>query len=217
MSKRIFNARINQLGDHSGILRNILIVNFFFRVFTEGFRTLLVPFSYDVLGLDEIQYGLIQSIGGYAAMGAVLLLGLLVDVSFKKYTMVIGIISALLSALLFPRSVWLSSLTTNKVSSFTFSILFYCLFTIGVLLMMISTNTFIANETKKGKQRTRGFSWNMIARGIASAIAPISFTFLLEKTSLSYDWVYLIMAAFGLTAGILVIALRLKAEETPKA
>ena len=86
MSKKIFNARSNQLGDHSGILRNILIVNFFFRVFTEGFRTLLVPFSYDVLGLDEIKYGLIQSIGGYAAMGAVLLLGLLVDVSFKKYT-----------------------------------------------------------------------------------------------------------------------------------
>ncbi|RLI69416.1 hypothetical protein DRO91_07800 [Candidatus Heimdallarchaeota archaeon] len=192
-------------GDHLGILRNIIIVNFFFRIFSEGFRTLFIPFSYDILGLSSAQYGLIQSIGGFAAMGVVFLLGIIVDIQFKKVTMIIGIISSLLSALLFPR-----------VRLYGLSIFFWCLFSIGQLLMMISTNAFIANETKKGEQRTAGFSWNMIARGLASIIAPISFTALYDITTLNYNWIYLIMGSFGLIAGVLVIFLKLKAEETPK-
>ena len=198
-------ARTKPNGNHEGILRNIIIVNFFFRIFSEGFRTLFVPFSVDILGIDNIQYGLIQSIGGYAAMGIVFFLGMIVDVQFKKITMMIGIVSAIASAMLFPR-----------VNVYWLSVLFYCMFTIGVLLMMISTNTFIANETKKGAQRTTGFSYNMIFRGIASAIAPISFTYLLEKTTLDYNWVYAIMGGFGAIALVLVIALRLIVEDTPQ-
>ncbi|MHA1211629.1 MAG: MFS transporter [Candidatus Heimdallarchaeota archaeon] len=204
MTKINISSRTSKNGDHSGILRSIIIVNFFFRIFSEGFRTLLVPFSVDVLKLDIIKYGLIQSIGGYAAMGAVFLLGMLVDIQFKKVTMIIGIVSAFLAALLFPR-----------IQTYGFSIFFYCLFTIGVLMMMISTNTFIANETQKGEQRTKGFSWNMVSRGVASAIAPISFTVLLQIANMDYEWVYLILGGFGLIAGVLVFVLRLKAEDTP--
>ena len=198
-------ARASRSGDHSGILRNIIIVNFFFRIFSEGFRTLFVPFSYDILGLSSAQYGLIQSLGGYAAMAVVFFLGIIVDIQFKKVTMIIGIISSLFSALLFPR-----------VRIYGLSIFFWCLFSIGQLMMMISTNAFIANETKKGEQRTAGFSWNMIARGLASIIAPISFTALYDLTALNYNWIYLIMGSFGLVAGVLVIFLKLIVEETPK-
>ena len=83
-------------------MRNIIIVNFFFRIFAEGFRTLFVPFSVDILEISKTQYGLIQSIGGYAAMGIVFILGMLVDVQFKKVTMIIGVVSAITAAFLFP-------------------------------------------------------------------------------------------------------------------
>jgi MFS family permease len=189
-----------------GILINILIVNFFFRIFTEGFRILLVPFSADILMLTDERFGLLQSIGGYAAMAVVFLLGIIVDIQFKKVTMVLGIIFSIISAALFP-------LLTNRYS---LSVFFFCFFTVGQLMMMISTNTFIANETKRGAQRTQGFSGNMIVRGIASAIGPITFTALVEKTTLDYQWVYLIMGIFGLIAIILVFSLRLIADETPK-
>ena len=32
------------------------------------------------------------------------------------------------------------------------SVFFFCFFTVGQLMMMISTNTFIANETKRGSE-----------------------------------------------------------------
>lgn len=200
-------------GNHKVILRNIIIVNFFFRIFSEGFRTLLVPFSANVLSLSDESFGLIQSIGGYAAMAIVFLLGIVVDVQFKKITMAIGIVSSMVSAILFP-------LITEP---FGLSVFFFCLYAVGQLMMMISTNTFIANETKKGAQRTSGFSGNMIARGIASAIGPISFTALvryftahLDRPELAYRNVYLIMGVFGVIALILVFSLRLVSEDTPK-
>ncbi len=193
-------------GNGRGILMNIIIVNFFFRIFSEGFNTLLVPFSKDVLVLSDEAFGLLQSIGGYAAMAVVFLLGIIVDVQFKKITMILGIICSIISAALFP-------LLTSR---YGLSVFFFCFFTVGQLMMMISTNTFIANETKRGAQRTKGFSGNMIARGIASAIAPISFTSLVDKAELAYHWVYLIMGFFGVIALVLVFSLKLVADVTPK-
>ncbi len=206
MSDENFISKIIPGGNHRGILINIIIVNFFFRIFTEGFRILLVPFSADILNLTDETFGILQSIGGYAAMAVVFLLGIIVDIQFKKVTMVLGIICSIISAALFP-------LITSR---YGLSVFFFCFFTVGQLMMMISTNTFIANETKRGSQRTKGFSGNMIARGIASAIGPITFTALVEKTALEYHWVYLIMGIFGLVALVLVFSLRLIAEETPK-
>ncbi|MBK5112309.1 MAG: MFS transporter [Candidatus Heimdallarchaeota archaeon] len=206
MSKGNFFSKLMPGDNNRGILINIIIVNFFFRIFSEGFRTLLVPFSADILNLTDEGFGLLQSIGGYAAMAVVFLLGIIVDIQFKKITMILGIISSIISAALFP-------LLTNRYS---LSVFFFCFFTVGQLMMMISTNTFIANETKSGAQRTKGFSGNMIARGIASAIGPITFTALIDKTTLQYHWVYLIMGFFGLIALVLVFSLRLIADETPK-
>jgi len=206
MSNNDFVSKIMQNGNHKGILRNIIIVNFFFRIFSEGFRTLLVPFSANILELTVDQYGLIQSVGGYAAMGVVFLLGILVDIQFKKITMALGIICSIISAVLFPLITGIYGL----------SVFFFCFFTVGQLMMMISTNTFIANETKRGSERTSGFSSNMIARGIASIIAPISFSALVEKTTLNYSYVYIIMGFFGVVALVLVFSLRLIAEDTAK-
>ncbi|NHJ32663.1 MAG: MFS transporter [Asgard group archaeon] len=206
MSINTIMSKIIPDGNGRGILINIIIVNFFFRIFTEGFRILLIPFSKDILILSDTNFGLLQSIGGYAAMTVVFLLGIIVDIQFKKITMILGIICSIISAALFP-------LITSK---YGLSVFLFCFFTVGQLMMMISTNTFIANETKRGAQRTTGFSGNMIARGIASAIGPITFTALVEKTNLAYQWVYLIMGIFGLFALVLVFSLRLIADETPK-
>ena len=139
MNNGNFISKIIPEGNHRGILINIIIVNFFFRIFTEGFRILLVPFSADILNLTDETFGILQSIGGYAAMAVVFLLGIIVDIQFKKVTMVLGIICSIISAALFP-------LITSR---YGLSVFFFCFFTVGQLMMMISTNTFIANETKR--------------------------------------------------------------------
>jgi DHA1 family bicyclomycin/chloramphenicol resistance-like MFS transporter len=189
---------------HKGILRNIILVNFFYRIFSESFRTLIVPYSEDKLMLTDFEYGLMLSIGQYSAMAILFFLGYIVDIQFKKVTMIIGLISTVISAVLFTRVEGIYSLT----------IFFYCLYFIGQSLMMLSTNTFVANETKKGASRTTGFSNIMLIRGVAAAIAPITCTYLLSFVS--YDWVFTIMGSFGVIAIVLVFTLRLIVEDTPK-
>ncbi|MHA1125890.1 MAG: MFS transporter [Candidatus Heimdallarchaeota archaeon] len=198
-----FYSRLRGTGAHQGILINILIVNFFYRIFGEGFRVLLVPFA---AGLwTEYQYGIILAVGGYAAMAFVFVLGIVVDIQFKRTTMIIGIIFTIASALVF-----------SRVSIFGLSITFYALFAIGQQLMMISTSTFIANETKKGQHRTFGFTGNQATRGVANAIAPIISMYLL-KIGIDYTWVFTIITAFAVISLILVFTLKLVAEESPKA
>jgi MFS family permease len=207
-SRTLFN--IGSSGTHEGILRNIIIVNFFYRIFSESFRTLIIPYSYDVLGLSKFNYGLMLSIGQYSAMGILFLLGYIVDIQFKKVTMIIGLISTVTSAVLFTR---VDNFGLSKYE-FGVTIFFYCLYFVGQSLMMLSTNTFVANETRKGESRTTGFSGIMFFRGIAAAIAPITCTYLLLV--LDYDWVFTIMGSFGLVALVLVFTLRLIVEDTPK-
>lgn len=119
--------------------------------------------------------------------------------------MIIGVISIITSAVLFTRIdiPWLS-------------VVFYSLYGIGRQLMMISTNTFIANETKKGEHRTKGFSGNYISSGIARAVVPIMCGYLLQIDALNYDWLFTIISGFGLIALVLVFVLRLSYEETPE-
>lgn len=191
--------------NHKGILRNILLVSFFYRIFEEGFTTLLIPYAYEEKGWNFEQYGLVLSIGGYASMVIIFLLGFLVDIQFKRTGLFIGLISIIISAVAFTR-----------VDHFALSILFYCFFAVGQQLMMLTTSAFIANETGKGKHRTKGLTWNMVFRGLASASAPIICMFLLTLPQLNYDWVFTIMAVFGGIALVLVFILKLAAEKTPK-
>jgi len=195
-----FNGR-----NHKGILRNIITVSFFYRIFEESFSTLIIPFAFDEKGWTNEKYGLVLSIGGYASMVIIFILGFLVDIQFKRTGMIIGLLSIIVSAVAFTR-----------VDNYGLSILFYCLFAIGQQLMMISTNAFIANETGKGKHRTKGLTWNMVSRGLASASAPIICMFLLTFPILGYDWVFTIMAVFGVIALILIFTLKLIAEKSPK-
>ncbi|NHJ39914.1 MAG: MFS transporter [Asgard group archaeon] len=197
-------GKIDSTGAHEGILRNIIIVNFFYRIFSESFRTLIVPYSEDKLMLSDFEYGLMLSAGQYAAMGIIFFLGYIVDIQFKKITMIIGLICTVLAAVLF----------TRVEGVFGLTIFFYCLYFIGQSLMMLSTNTFVANETKKGESRTTGFSYIMFFRGLAATIAPITCTYLLLL--LNYEWVFTIMGSFGLIALVLVFTLRLIVEDTPK-
>ncbi|NHJ85322.1 MAG: MFS transporter [Asgard group archaeon] len=204
--KENFYSRLKGSGTHEGILINILIVNFFFRIFAEGFRVLLVPFAEDVMEWSDTEYGLILSIGGYAAMGIVFLLGIIVDIQFKRTTMIIGVILTIISAVVFTR-----------MSIFALSILFYSLYAIGQQLMMISTNTFIANETKRGEHRTFGFTGNQASRGIANSLAPIISMYLLQIPRIDFDWAFTIMGSFALVSLILIFVLKLVVEESPKA
>ncbi|MHA1356330.1 MAG: hypothetical protein ACTSR1_14270, partial [Candidatus Heimdallarchaeota archaeon] len=114
-----FYSRLRGTGSHQGILVNILIVNFFYRIFGEGFRVLLIPYASGIW--TEYQYGIILAVGGYAAMGfvfilgivvdiqfkrttmIVFILGIVVDIQFKRTTMIIGIIFTIASALIFSR------------------------------------------------------------------------------------------------------------------
>ncbi|MBN1330951.1 MAG: MFS transporter [Candidatus Heimdallarchaeota archaeon] len=191
--------------NHKGILRNIITVSFFYRIFEEAFTTLLIPYAYEEKGWTFEEYGLVLSIGGYASMVVIFILGFVVDIQFKRTGLIIGLSSIIVSAVAFTR-----------VDNFYLSILFYCLFAIGQQLMMISTNAFIANETGKGKERTKGLTWNMVSRGLASASAPIICMYLLTFPILGYDWVFTLMAVFGVVALILVFTLKLIAEKTPK-
>ncbi len=204
--KEKFYSRLNGSGTHKGILINILIVNFFYRIFGEGFRVLLIPFAEDIMDWSDYEYGLILAIGGYAAMAVVFLLGIVVDIQFKRTTMVIGLICTIASAVVFTR-----------VSLLALSIVFYALFAIGQQLMMISTNTFIANETKKGQDRTRGFTANQTTRGVANAIAPLISMYMLTIPGINFDWAFTIMAGFAVVALILIFTLKLVVEDSPKA
>jgi MFS family permease len=197
-------SKINTDDPHKGILRNIIIVNFFYRIFSESFRTLIVPYSEDRLQLTDFEYGLMLSIGQYASMAIIFLLGYFVDIQFKKITMIVGLFSTVISAILFTRVEGIYGLT----------IFFYSMYFIGQSLMMLSTNTFVANETRKGESRTAGFSNIMLTRGIAAAIAPITCTYLLSLVN--YEWVFMIMGSFGFIALVLVFTLRLIVEDTPK-
>ncbi|NHJ48629.1 MAG: MFS transporter [Asgard group archaeon] len=197
-------SKVDAEDPHKGILRNIIIVNFFYRIFSESFRTLIVPYSEDRLQLTDFEYGLMLSIGQYASMGVIFLLGYIVDIQFKKITMIFGLMSTVIAAILFTRVEGIYGLT----------IFFYSMYFVGQSLMMLSTNTFVANETSKGKSRTAGFSNIMLTRGIAAAIAPITCTYLLSLVN--YEWVFMIMGSFGFIALVLVFALRLIVEETPK-
>ncbi|MHA1556984.1 MAG: MFS transporter [Candidatus Heimdallarchaeota archaeon] len=204
--KEKFYSRLNGSGTHKGILINILIVNFFYRIFGEGFRVLLIPFAEDIMDWSDYEYGLILAIGGYAAMAVVFLLGIVVDIQFKRTTMVIGLTCTIISAVVFTR-----------VSLLALSIVFYALFAIGQQLMMISTNTFIANETKKGQDRTRGFTANQTTRGVANALAPLISMYMLTIPGINFDWAFTIMAGFAVVALILIFTLKLVVEDTPKA
>ena len=204
--KQKYLSRLKGSGTHQGILINILIINFFYRIFGEGFRVLLIPFAEDVMQWSDYQYGLILSIGGYAAMAVVFLLGIVVDIQFKRTTMIIGLICTIISAIVFTR-----------VNIFALSVVFYALYAIGQQLMMISTNTFIANETKKGQDRTVGFTANQASRGIANSLAPIISMYVLTIPGLSFDWTFTIMAGFAAIALVLIFVLKLVVEETPSA
>ena len=199
-----FYSRLRGTGAHQGILINILIINFTYRIFGEGFRVLLVPFAAGIW--SEYQYGIILAVGGYAAMAFVFVLGIVVDIQFKRTTMIIGIIFTIASALIFSRMI-----------IFGLSIVFYALFAVGQQLLMISTSTFIANETKKGKHRTFGFSGNQTTRGVANALAPIISMYLLKIPGIDYNWAFTIISVFAVVALILVFTLKLVAEESPKA
>ncbi|HUU77557.1 MAG TPA: MFS transporter [candidate division Zixibacteria bacterium] len=195
----------DSLNNHKGILLNIIIVNFFFRIFAEGFRVLLIPFAEDMMHWSDYEYGLILSIGGYAAMAFVFVLGIVVDIQFKRTTMIIGLVFTITSAIIFTR-----------MNIFALSILFYSLFAIGQQLMMISTNTFIANETKRGQNRTFGFTGNQVSRGIANSAAPLISMYMLTIPGINFDWAFTIMAGFAGVALILVFALKLVVEGSPK-
>ncbi len=199
-----FYSRLRGTGSHQGILVNILIVNFFYRIFGEGFRVLLIPYASGLW--TEYQYGIILAVGGYAAMGFVFILGIVVDIQFKRTTMIIGIIFTIASALIF-----------SRMTIFGLSITFYALFAVGQQLMMISTSTFIANETKKGQHRTFGFTGNQVTRGVANAIAPIISMYLLKIPGIDYTWAFTIITVFAVVSLILVFTLKLVAEESPKA
>ncbi|MFW9922930.1 MAG: MFS transporter [Candidatus Thorarchaeota archaeon] len=194
-----------RVNNHQGIIRNIIFVSFFYRIFEEGFNTLLIPYAYEEKGWNFEQYGLVLSIGGFASMVIIFILGFVVDLQLKRTGMIIGLFSIIVSAVAFTR-----------FDNFYLSILFYCFFAIGQQLMMITTNTFIANETEKGQHRTKGLTWNMVSRGLAAASAPIICMSLLTIPVLNYDWVFTIMAVFGAISLILVFSLKLVAEKTPK-
>ncbi len=191
--------------NHKGILRNIITVSFFYRIFEEAFNVLIIPYAYEEKGWSYEEYGLVLSIGGYASMVIIFILGFVIDIQFKRTGMIIGLVSIIVSAVAFTR-----------VDNFILSILFYCFFAIGQQLMMITTNAFIANETGKGKHRTSGLTWNMVARGLAAASAPIICMYLMTFPILGYDWVFTIMAVFGVIALILIFSLRLVAEKSPR-
>ncbi|MBD3190897.1 MAG: MFS transporter [Candidatus Heimdallarchaeota archaeon] len=183
------------------LLRNIIIVNFFYRIFGASFMFMLPLFAV-AKGWTDSYYGLVLAIGGYVAMGVAFFLGMIVDVRFKRTTMIIGLFAIIISAVLF-----------SRFHIRALSIIFYCLYAVGQQLMMLSTNTFIANETEKGDKRTKGFSGNAFFTGVARIIAPLACGYLLLV--LDFDWVFLIMGVFGLISLILVFVLRLSVDETP--
>lgn len=187
---------------HQGILRNIIIVNFFFRLFSAGFMFLLPLYAVSQ-GWTDAYYGLVMAVGGYVTMGITFFLGILVDIQFKRTTIIIGIIVSLVSAIFFTR------FETKIVV-----IIFYSLFVIGRQLLMLSINTFIANETKKGEHRTRGFIGRRIANGFAQMITVLSCGYL--RLVLDFDWIFLILAAFAALSLGLVFILRLMMGKTPE-
>jgi MFS family permease len=193
---------VDNLNSHDGILRNIIIVNFFYQIFSAAFTFMLPLYAINEGWLTEY-YGLILAIGGYVGMGVSFLLGIIVDLQFKRTTLLIGIITSIVSAILFTR-----------IKIEVFSIIFYCFFAIGKELKFLSINTFIANETKKGQDRTKGFSGKMISDGLSQIIAPIFCGYLLIV--LDFNWVFTIITIFGIIAFILIISLRFAVEETPK-
>lgn len=192
----------NEEGNHKGILRNIITVNFFFRIFQASFMFMLPLYGLDK-GWSDSHYGFVLAIGGFTAMAVTFFLGILVDMKFKRTTMIIGLFATIISALIFTR-----------VDDTALTIAFYSLYAVGMQLMMISTNTFIANETKKGADRTKGFSGNLFFAGIGRMFAPLACGYLL--IFLDFDSVFAIMAMFGAIALMLVLTLKLGAEETPK-
>ncbi|MGC9779122.1 MAG: MFS transporter [Candidatus Heimdallarchaeota archaeon] len=206
-----FYSRLKGSGSHEGILINIFVVNFFYRIFGEGFRVLLIPYAEDVMQWSDYEFGLILSVGGYASMAIVFLLGIIVDIQFKRTTMIVGLVCTIVSAVIFTR-----------MKIFALSILFYSFFAVGQQLMMISTNTFIANETKRGEHRTFGFTGNQVTRGIANVAAPLISMYLLtiDLPNIEYvewvNWVFTIMAGFALVSLVLVFTLKLVVEDTPK-
>ena len=85
---------------HKGLLRNIVTVNFFYSIFQESFQFMLPLYGVEKGWVDEY-YGLVLAIGGYAAMIITFILGLFVDIQFKRTAMIIGLIATLASAVLF--------------------------------------------------------------------------------------------------------------------
>ncbi len=102
----------------------------------------------------------------------------------------------------------------TRVDTPALTIIFYSMYAVGQQLMMLSTNTFIANETKKGVDRTRGFSGNLFFAGIGRVFAPLMCGYLLIITG--FDLVFALMAVFGFIALGLVFSLKLVVEESPE-
>lgn len=202
--EKIIKAKVEGEKKHKDILRNIILVNSFYRIFGTSFMFLLPLYGIDK-GWTDAYYGQVIAIGGYAATGIIFILGILVDIQFKRTTLIIGVATTIVAAVLFTRVdvAWLS-------------IVFYSLYAIGQQLLRLSTNTFIANETRKGDHRTKGFTANMFFSGIARTIAPVACGYLLLIPALNFDWVFTIVAVFGGISLILVITLQLAAEKTPE-
>jgi predicted MFS family arabinose efflux permease len=85
------------------ILKNIMIVNFFYRLFTTSFMFLLPLYGKYGKDWSDQYYGLVLSIGGYTAMVIAFFLGMVVDIRLKRTTLIIGVIFTIISAVLFTR------------------------------------------------------------------------------------------------------------------
>lgn len=134
-----------------------------------GLNTRLIRYAMPLflifLSWNEFYYGLLFSVAGYFATGAIVGLGYITDLKKRKYVMIAGIIASTLSLILF-----------SSVAVFEDKILMiatYSLFGVSGSLVQLALSTLLADITPSKREKTKNFGFFAFFHNMTGVIAPL--------------------------------------------
>ncbi len=140
----------------------------FFRImvdFTSRLLSYMLPLMLIYMGWNELWYGLIYSVAGYASTATVFFLGYITDIRKRRNTLIAGIGLSVLSMAGF----YFSTISELKI----WMIGTYAFFGLAGSLTEMSLNTLLADISHSKDKKIQSFSLLEFFRNIGGVLAPL--------------------------------------------